>query len=106
MAAALINVPKKAKNGDVIEIKTLMSHIMETGYRERQETSPRYFRIMRFDPCGDIASRRRFAHTARRLVAQWRRAVCIEYLTVAVNISDYDSSCPRPDRSPRGLEGR
>jgi sulfur-oxidizing protein SoxZ len=33
MAAALINVPKKAKNGDVIEIKTLMSHVMETGYR-------------------------------------------------------------------------
>jgi sulfur-oxidizing protein SoxZ len=33
MAAALINVPKKAKNGDIIEIKTLMSHIMETGYR-------------------------------------------------------------------------
>jgi len=33
MATALINVPKKAKSGDVIEIKTLMSHIMETGYR-------------------------------------------------------------------------
>jgi sulfur-oxidizing protein SoxZ len=33
MAAALINVPKKAKRGDVIEVKTLMSHIMETGYR-------------------------------------------------------------------------
>ena len=33
MTAALINVPKKAKNGDVIEIKTLMSHVMETGYR-------------------------------------------------------------------------
>jgi len=33
MTAALINVPKKAQNGDVIEIKTLMSHIMETGYR-------------------------------------------------------------------------
>lgn len=33
MAAALINVPKKAKSGDIIEIKTLMSHIMETGYR-------------------------------------------------------------------------
>ena len=33
MTSALINVPKKAKNGDVIEIKTLMSHIMETGYR-------------------------------------------------------------------------
>ena len=33
MTAALINVPKKAKSGDVIEIKTLMSHIMETGYR-------------------------------------------------------------------------
>ena len=33
MASALINVPKKAKLGDVIEIKTLISHIMETGFR-------------------------------------------------------------------------
>ena len=33
MAAALINVPKHAKRGEIIEIKTLMSHIMETGYR-------------------------------------------------------------------------
>ncbi len=33
MPSALINVPRKAKRGAVIEIKTLMSHIMETGYR-------------------------------------------------------------------------
>jgi sulfur-oxidizing protein SoxZ len=33
MTSALINVPKKARSGDVIEIKTLMSHIMETGFR-------------------------------------------------------------------------
>jgi sulfur-oxidizing protein SoxZ len=33
MASALINVPKKARRGDIIEIKTLMSHIMETGFR-------------------------------------------------------------------------
>ena len=33
MATALINVPAKAKRGEIIEIKTLMSHIMETGYR-------------------------------------------------------------------------
>jgi sulfur-oxidizing protein SoxZ len=33
MAAALINVPAKAKRGQVIEIRTLMSHIMETGFR-------------------------------------------------------------------------
>ncbi len=33
MAAALINVPARARRGDTIEIKTLMSHIMETGYR-------------------------------------------------------------------------
>ena len=33
MASALINVPARAKRGDTIEIKTLMSHIMETGYR-------------------------------------------------------------------------
>ena len=33
MARTLINVPAKAKRGEIIEIKTLMSHIMETGYR-------------------------------------------------------------------------
>jgi sulfur-oxidizing protein SoxZ len=33
MVAALINVPARAKRGEIIEIKTLMSHIMETGYR-------------------------------------------------------------------------
>jgi sulfur-oxidizing protein SoxZ len=33
MAAALINVPAKAKRGQIIEIRTLMSHIMETGFR-------------------------------------------------------------------------
>jgi sulfur-oxidizing protein SoxZ len=33
MARALINVPAKAKRGEVIEIKTLISHEMEPGYR-------------------------------------------------------------------------
>lgn len=33
MARTLINVPAKAKRGDVIQIKTLISHVMETGFR-------------------------------------------------------------------------
>jgi sulfur-oxidizing protein SoxZ len=33
MARALINVPAKAKRGEIIEIKALISHPMETGYR-------------------------------------------------------------------------
>lgn len=33
MASTLVNVPKTARRGDVIEIKTLMSHVMEPGYR-------------------------------------------------------------------------
>ena len=37
MASALINVPATAKRGEIIEIKTLMSHIMETGYRHTAE---------------------------------------------------------------------
>ena len=32
-ARTLINVPAKAKRGEVIQIKTLISHIMETGFR-------------------------------------------------------------------------
>ncbi|WP_407176068.1 thiosulfate oxidation carrier complex protein SoxZ [Bradyrhizobium sp. STM 3562] len=35
MASALINVPKRAKRGDLIEIRALTSHIMETGYRRK-----------------------------------------------------------------------
>lgn len=33
MASILVNVPKTAKRGEVIEIKTLISHPMETGFR-------------------------------------------------------------------------
>ena len=33
MPRALIKVPASAKRGDVIEIKTLISHEMETGFR-------------------------------------------------------------------------
>jgi sulfur-oxidizing protein SoxZ len=33
MARVLINVPARAKRGDIIELKTLISHPMETGYR-------------------------------------------------------------------------
>lgn len=33
MANAILKVPKTAKRGDVIEIRTLVSHIMETGFR-------------------------------------------------------------------------
>lgn len=33
MANAIIKVPKTARRGEVIEIKTLVSHIMETGFR-------------------------------------------------------------------------
>jgi sulfur-oxidizing protein SoxZ len=33
MARTLVNVPAKAKRGEIIEIKTLIQHEMETGYR-------------------------------------------------------------------------
>jgi sulfur-oxidizing protein SoxZ len=36
MSNALVNVPARAKRGEVIEIKTLVSHPMETGYRRTQ----------------------------------------------------------------------
>ena len=36
MASALINVPAKAKRGDIIAIKTLISHDMESGFRRTQ----------------------------------------------------------------------
>ncbi len=33
MARVLINVPERAKRGEIVEIKTLIQHPMETGYR-------------------------------------------------------------------------
>jgi sulfur-oxidizing protein SoxZ len=33
MALVLINLPAQAKRGEIIEIKTLIAHPMETGYR-------------------------------------------------------------------------
>jgi len=36
VASALINVPPRTRRGEVIEIKTLISHAMETGYRRSQ----------------------------------------------------------------------
>jgi len=43
MARTLVNVPRTAKRGEIVEIKTLISHVMETGFRrtERGEPIPR-----------------------------------------------------------------
>ena len=40
MARTLINVPKTAKRGEIITIKTLISHIMETGFRHDHVGQP------------------------------------------------------------------
>jgi sulfur-oxidizing protein SoxZ len=40
MARVLINVPPKAKKGELIAIKTLISHEMETGYRHDNVGKP------------------------------------------------------------------
>jgi sulfur-oxidizing protein SoxZ len=39
-ARTLINVPQKAKRGDVIQIKALISHVMETGFRHDDVGKP------------------------------------------------------------------
>lgn len=36
MAGALVNVPARVRRGEIIEIKTLVSHPMETGFRRTQ----------------------------------------------------------------------
>jgi sulfur-oxidizing protein SoxZ len=33
MTRALLNVPKTAKRGDIVEIRAMIAHPMETGYR-------------------------------------------------------------------------
>src|SRR5262245_1819624 len=40
MARPRIRLPENAKAGDVIEIKTLISHVMETGQRKEGDGKP------------------------------------------------------------------
>ena len=40
MARVLINFPPRAKRGEIIEIKTLIQHPMETGYRLDSKGAP------------------------------------------------------------------
>ena len=40
MSSALVNVPARARRGEIIEIKTLVSHAMETGFRRTQLGAP------------------------------------------------------------------
>ena len=40
MGRALLNVPASAKAGETIEIKALVAHVMETGYRHEIDGSP------------------------------------------------------------------
>ena len=37
MARAIVNLPKNAARGEVIEIKALVAHNMETGFRRTQD---------------------------------------------------------------------
>jgi sulfur-oxidizing protein SoxZ len=40
MTRALINVPPKAKRGEIIAIRTLISHVMESGFRHTNTGAP------------------------------------------------------------------
>jgi sulfur-oxidizing protein SoxZ len=40
MTRALINVPPKAKRGEIIAIRTLISHVMESGFRHTNTGVP------------------------------------------------------------------
>lgn len=49
--AALLNVPKSARAGDIIEIKTLISHPMHTGYVRDDAGQPVPRDIIRLFTC-------------------------------------------------------
>jgi sulfur-oxidizing protein SoxZ len=36
MSRAIVNVPSSVRRGEIIEIKTMVAHVMETGFRRTQ----------------------------------------------------------------------
>ena len=51
MARALMTVPETAKRGEVVEVKVLISHPMETGYRAGSDGRPLPRNIIRRFAC-------------------------------------------------------
>ena len=51
MARALVTVPKSAARGDIIEIRTLIAHPMETGYRTGDGGAPLPRNVIRRFTC-------------------------------------------------------
>lgn len=51
MASSLVTVPKTARRGEIIEIKTLAAHAMETGYRRTERGVPIPRDILRLFTC-------------------------------------------------------
>lgn len=51
MAGTLVRVPATARRGEVIEIKTLAAHAMETGYRHTERGVPIPRNIVRLLTC-------------------------------------------------------
>lgn len=41
MARTLITAPTTAKRGDILELRTLIAHVMETGYRPDSSGTPK-----------------------------------------------------------------
>ena len=51
MARAIVNVPQKAQRGQIIEIKALIGHVMETGFRRTETGTPIPRNIIRLFVC-------------------------------------------------------
>ena len=51
MASARISVPATARRGEIVEIKTLVAHPMETGFRRTQLGEPIARNIIRHFTC-------------------------------------------------------
>ena len=66
MARALINVPTTAKRGEIIEIKALISHPMETGFRPGRDGSTDPARHHQDVSSAPITARRYSAPTSSR----------------------------------------
>ena len=85
MANILVNAPKTARRGDVIEIKALIMHPMETGFRPGPETD----RIGYFSPDTLPAMTAEARYLVKRTVAiqeRWRASAVARYCARAASL--------------------
>ena len=99
MARALITMPKTARAGDVIEVRALVQHAMETGYRRSSEGALLPRDLIRRFTCSFVESTEQSASASDGSARPGSRLVFAATLHAAIAANPYFAFHFRAEKS-------